>query len=579
MKNRKGAGYLIESIVSVLVLLIFVAGSYSAVGDSYDWVGFEQKAAASDLTYTLKKTEHLDRFVENGETGAIRGVSSSLLNRRMTPAGSVKGLPTGSYQVGVYIDSDGSDTETDTSLQEVTSGDRCSGDLEEIQPDDGDIVRTGAGGYVESTHGIRLYFADADPGTSGTEDLDYDSVWVDNGSTCQFTRDEGPYRLNDFITLEDTTYKFNRIESPGEPDFAVFQKSELSHELSQDFKQFESGEIDVRRFNFSSQLNNYDVLIFKDQNNLDDINSNEAELLDYMRDGKAIFAMSLQQSDLNSGFLSETGLKWIDLPVNTVSEDEMFGDGERGRKAESYFNQLGFTTSEVSISPDGKIGSGMEYYARETQILASSAHTYDRTLWDAENESMVDENNPPAGTPSSDCSDAYRKGNFTFPSGVSGSEELRAYNVKLSGTGCTDFQFGVAIDKKGDGSGNPDGDVRDEGEGVHLNNGFVKINGRLYEVEINAHEEVRFDYVGDERTEIISYVNDLETQSSEGFARFPSIEGSDSQEYIGVLSSLTFMMLEDERGFGPERSSSTTTSAAGKTDDGDVFSVNLRWID
>ncbi|WEL19839.1 hypothetical protein [Candidatus Nanohalococcus occultus] len=584
MKNRKGAGYIIESIISIIVLLTFVAGSYSGIGSDHDWVGFEQQTATSDLTYTLKKTEHFDNFVGRGETGAIRGVSASLMDQRVSAAGTVTGLPTGTYLIGVYSDQDPSESDrvSDTSLQDATDGspgDRCVGDLEEIRPDEGTILRTSSSGDFETNHmssGSRLYFADADPGTSGTDEVDYDSVWVDNRTSCQFTRDEGPYRINDFISLDGNAYKIKTLTDSK----AVLERSDLSYELKQDFKQLESADIEVRRFNSSDNFDEYDLLVFKHRENLNDLNGFESKLLDYMENGKAVFAMALQQSDLRSGFLDETGLKWVDMnfKLPLAFDGLMFGNGNRGQQVESYFNHQGFTTDDIAISPNGRISSG-ERYTRDEQIVASADYTYNRTEWDSSNDSMETTTVQPVGTPSSDCADPYRNGSFEFPEGESGSETLTAYSIQLSGTGCSSFEYGVAIDKTGDGSGNPDGEFDDRGEGTYLNESTLIVNQRLYQVKINSHDNVTFDFVGDRRTEVFSYVNDLETQSSEGFGRFPIVSGTDPQKHIALLSSSIFMMLDDERSFGPDDSSSISTTTAGRTPEGDVYSLNLRWLE
>lgn len=578
MKKRKGAGYFIEGIVAILVLLIFVAGSYASLSQERSWVEFEREVAAGDLTYTLKQTGHLDRFVERGETGAVRGVSSSLTSYDTSISGTVSGIPTGTHLVGVYTDRDGTDTVTDESLTDVDSDDRCYGDLSEIRPDEGNVVRTSSSGPIEQLHGIRLYFADADPGRTGTDQLDYDSVWVDNKTNCQFTRSEGPYRLNDFISLNDNAYNFYSIDSDGSSGQVVLQNSEVSYELKRDFSELESATVNVRRFNFSNDLSQYDVLVFKDRDNLGDVNSFESELLSYMENGKVIFAMSLSQNDFDSGFLSRTGMRWMDLPLNSGSGEEMFGTGERGQDAENYYTQLGFTPEDVSIDPEGKIASGNERYTRDTQILATAEQVYDRSSWNSYTSSLSPTGSAPAGVPESDCSDPYRAGSMSFTEGTSGSEDLEVYNVKLSGDGCSSFQYGVGIDKTGN-DGDPDGDMDERGEGIILNEGLVTVNQRIYQVEIMAHDEVRFNYVGDQRPEIFSHVHDLETRSSEGFGRFPSVDGSSSQAEFGLLSSVVFTMLDHENSFGPEEASTVSTTAAGRTEDGDVFKLNLRWIE
>lgn len=197
MTDRKGLGYSIEVIAAIFVLLTFAAGSFS-VPPNQDWRDYQRQIAAQDLTYTLENTGHLPSFLEHADTGSIQTAMTTISDRDMAVSGTVHNLPILESRIGFNTLPKRRFYQPLKSI----SGDRCEGDVEEIAPkSEYQVMTSDPSGALESSHGVRLYFADTDPKVSGGWDgsRNYDSVWVDNGTQCQFGAAEGPYYLDQFF--------------------------------------------------------------------------------------------------------------------------------------------------------------------------------------------------------------------------------------------------------------------------------------------------------------------------------------------------------------------------------------------
>jgi len=558
VKRRKGAGYLIEGIISILVVLIFVAGTVSTDSDKFDWSEFEGQTTADDITYSLKKTDHMDSFVARGERGSLKGISAALTERRMSVGGSVTGVPYGEYSAGIYVDQDDAETVVDDTLEEVDSLDRCGGDLEELPGDD--VLRTDDLGGLEGRHGIRMYFADAGAGQTQGPGAGYDSVWVDNYTRCQFNESQGPHRLGETVSLNDNHYQFEIINGKKE---AVFFNDNLSHEVRRDMKQLEQASVEVDRFNFSDNLGEYDLLIFNRTENLDDIESFEQELSSYARKGRILFVMDLEKSHLeNNKFLKKTGLEWIGLDTKDSVGNTVFGNNSDGRKVERYYEQLGFSPSDLRLEPDSKLGSGLDTLTREEQLVSTRGKLYDKGRWTDENKSMTDPSSTPDGLPGSDCNDPYRHGKFDV------GKDLDLYSIKLS-KDC-DQSYGLGF-KLYDGN--------EPVTEVLFNRTKVKAFNRSYSVEIFTHEHAKVSYAGDTRMELFNHRKDFEDGRSRGFGVIPANISSESPESnVSFMTAAAYRMLEEGKSFGDEGTSDILTSTAGRTEKGSNYRINMRWI-
>ncbi|MFB6245028.1 MAG: hypothetical protein ABEJ03_01645 [Candidatus Nanohaloarchaea archaeon] len=583
MVRRKGAGYLIEGMVSVMVLLIFVSGALNTLSEeSSQTTGIQEKITSSDATYVLKKTEKIDRFVERGETGSIRAVSSALTGERFDVSGSVKGSPTGRYFVGVFVeddggssDSDGADQVRDWSLNSNLP--ECNGDLEEINSESQILRYEPSGGSSADT----LYFADADSTDTGSG-TDYDTLWVDNGTQCQFLASEGPHRLGDFVkvaveeggTVYDRHYQLEAIRTSGSGGTAVMYRSPLTHELKKRFSRLDSASIQMDRFNFSETLSDYDLLIFKDRKNLNEINNHQDKLLRYTRFGKTIFAMEKNNIQQSGTFLSRTGMETPDMSSRTRSGDHsiVFGTSELSQEIERYYGSLG-PVEAIDGSELNPIVSGQRFYSRNTVIAHDSKHLFDRDDWNVtvNASDTTNTDTAPEGVPTTDCDDAYMRARKEFRED-GGYEPLTIYSTKLSGTtaDCDDTRFGISIDK------NDDGDFTDPGEEEILEGERTVVNGRRYYANISSHDSFELLYNGEPRKEVFSHTSSFETQNTAGFGFAPGLSFPEDRK-VRFLAAASYAMLEG-KSFGPGESSSVTTTAVGRTAGNITYRVNLRWL-
>ncbi len=331
MVNRKGIGYTIEAFIAAITLFVFVLGSFSSPPPQ-SWDTFQDQIAAKDMSHTLKKTGHLEQFLGNGETGSIQTVAETLSKGRIEVSGNVENLPIQESSIGFHVLPGDVYTE---SLVDVTAGDSCEGDLEELESEY-TIKRTeDTGGSRESYHGIRIYVTDSDPKESAgfNGNIDYDTFWVDNGTDCQFGASEGPFFLDEFFLWGNTTdtepdnhYDMKAIDPAG-GSFTVYpadQPASFRNTLQKPVNGIKS-DTEVDTFTFTgTDLSSYDVLVFREDapapdDTLSEIDANLGRVNEYLQNGNSILLLAnLQEPDLtNFNFLDQTGFRWIDLPVLT----------------------------------------------------------------------------------------------------------------------------------------------------------------------------------------------------------------------------------------------------------------------
>ncbi|WEL23244.1 hypothetical protein [Candidatus Nanohalovita haloferacivicina] len=320
MVSRKGAGYAIELMVSIFVLLAFAAGSFN-IPENQDWSSYQEEIAAQDLSYSLKRTGHTTHFLKNSETGSLKTAIQTISARDMQVSGTVSNLPILETVVGYhtlpkrrYPNQELQNTITD-----------CSGDLDELESEVESgvpILQTDPGNSREGLHDVTLYVGDTDPKVSGgfNGNTDYDTVWVDNGTECQFTSDQGPFYLEDFFlwgnTTEDTPDTYYDIKSINSNEIQLYkadQPVEMQKMLSNRVNGIKTQtSVDTLALN-NANLSNYDILVFREEESLDDIQNSRTKIEDFMNRGSVLLLMNLQETDTNHPFVEDVGLEWTSL--------------------------------------------------------------------------------------------------------------------------------------------------------------------------------------------------------------------------------------------------------------------------
>ncbi|QKQ98465.1 hypothetical protein GKQ38_02980 [Candidatus Nanohaloarchaea archaeon] len=324
--NRKGAGYAIELMVSIFILLAFAAGSFD-IPDNQNWSNFQQEVAAQDISYTLKKTGHITHFMKNAEIGSLKTAITTISGRNMHVSGTVSNLPILETSVGYNVLP--KRQYPNQGLQGITD---CSGDLteleEEVQPGV-PLRQTDPAASRQSRHNVVLYVGDTDPRVSGgfNSETDYDTVWVDNKTQCQFTNSEGPYYIDNFFLWgnmtddnPDTYYDIKEIDSSSvslfKADQPVKMKKMLSREVNGINTRTSVSTFDLGRANLSK----YEILVFRDEAALSSIQANRQKVEDFMKTGSVLLLMNLDKSTTNSNdFIQDLGLEWVGMSQGSKS--------------------------------------------------------------------------------------------------------------------------------------------------------------------------------------------------------------------------------------------------------------------
>lgn len=571
MDRRKGIGYMIEGFLAALILFVFVTGTFEPA-ETQDWDSFQREIASKDLAHTLKDSGHLEEFIQRSETGSIQTAVSAISNGQLAVSGTVTQLPLGDYRLGFYTLPADRHTET---LQEVSSGDRCDGDLEEISSEE-PVLRSDETGL--SDHGLRLYVADSDPKlpNSFNGDTDYDTVWVDNQTTCQFSASEGPFFLDQFLywgnssdTETDTNYDVKQIADNG--DSLTLYRANQAVNIRNTMNQPVNGiytETSFDTFTFgASDLTVYDTLVFRKPDALGEIMSgNYNRLQDYMKEGSVLFLMDLSQTDMNYQVMKDSGLVWMGLDINPSASGADFSETEKSQRVETYFIGQNGVPPDVSIAPGGKLASNTTETVTGDPLAYAGTGRYDLSGWNSEEDSMQSTNNPPAGSPESGCND-YTEETFTFPSG----KTAYVLNTRL-GDPCSSIR-GLNIDLNGDGDFA--GDPR---EGPYVNGDHLTISNRDYTVRIYDSSRAAFLYSGNSRVEIVNFRTGFETYEIERFARIPHEQPYDTADRK-LVASVIYWLLDDEKSFGQETDAPISNTVVGSIKENTFmpYRIHLRW--
>lgn len=580
MVKRKGIGYTLEAIVAILTVIVFTAGAFQST-QPFEWDGFQRETTAKDLGYVLKETGNLGNFSKRAESGSIRTAVSTLTDQRMEASGTINNLPVGEKKIGFYTAIDRRQKQSSRELL-----DECGGNLGEL-PSEYAIKRSwqgvaGGDDDLEQKNGdIRVYITDSDPQISGgfNGEEDYDSLWVDNGTECQFTASEGPYHQGEFFKWGPTHYDIDRIFNDGER-FDVFIANQTVRFRNTMRAQVNGITTDTTfdTFTLSGDME-YDTAVFRRQKTLDDINSNndlKTNFYDYLDQGSVLFLVDLSETDFDSGIIDDSGMKWKEpdsfTPIGYTRgiTDVSFPQKESSQDIETYFKGMGGKEDDPSLQPEGKVISD--------GILYAGTGKYDNKDWDAANFSMdpLPEAEAPPGTPSSDCaSPDYRNGTFMFP-----DVERKAVSIPLESC---NGRWGIALDKDGDGVFESSQEA-ESNEKIFVDGDEIMIEGEKYTLNYytsggcSPGECFAFNYSGEERVEIVNYVNRFEDRDIGHFAR-ASYEDEYSEQDRVLLSSVIYQLAGDNYAFGSDQPSEISTSVLGsvKNDIYMPYTVNLRW--
>ena len=590
VRKRKGIGYVIEGFIASLVIFIFVLGGLTVTSSQENWEEYQDEIAAQDISYVMLQANYTDKMVAKGEKGSISTAFSALTDEKLQVSGSLDNSAAGTSQIGFYAPENKIIQENVT---EVTAGDRCAGDLSEIESEPSSpILRTqNTTNSLERKYGVRLYISDNDPrsGSGFNGEEDYDTLWVDRGNNCQFSSSEGPLsteRLfewsNNSISSLNRFYDFRKVTESSNKKIVLYNAtlggkiSKYSKELNQPL----TTDLVMDSFNFSkTSLNDYDILVFWGNKSLEGLNNNHRRVLEYNKEGSVLVASELELEDIeNNSYLNKTGLRWVDLNY-TKSGSPGFTGLSDSERLHYYFDSLNYDECDFnSMNSGGKVSSSNnQNYISDETLFSNPGTVYNTSNWDAINNSMIEGVSGPVGVKDSECDPSYSNGTFEFPTENGNTEEFDVYNTNLGKNECIGTKA-ISIDL------NKNGDVSGDDEGLYFDGANITINNRMYKVNIESFSEVSFNYIGAKKVEYVNYRTSFPSQDIDKFARTGNLSdngnlgGSDDKQ-IALTMALMQWMSEDEVSFGPEQNSYVSHQSIGSYGENPMipYKLYLRW--
>lgn len=568
---RKGAGYSIEAVLAALILFTFAFGAVESP-EGKDWSEFQDQVSARDLTFMVKKSGDMNTYLGNSNPGGIRSQISGISSRDLDVSGTVRNLPLNEIEVGVHRMPSKIHI---NNTEPVQSGDRCEGNLVSLESNSEYEIRRTDSEYLENKHGTRLYFADTDSQQPGgyNGERDYDSIWVDNGTSCVFEEEDGPYGIDEIFLWGNTSdsdslhYEFKNFDNTT-GRFTVYEAptaKKISSSMNRQLNGIETDTV-LNTVNFSdNSLGTYDVLVFQENETLPRIESNIGQMRALASNTSMLFMMNLTQSDLENDFLEDVGFKWT--PMQTPSSNEYkatFSDYETSEDIETYFLGLGGSQSQLTLKPGGNVISNQEstetsrkdvLFARNIQYNADSIDGTILGGWTA------------YSGPSSCVSD--RESDFEVPEENYSPETFSVKNVDITDS-CINSRRGLILDNDEDG----------ELEGPYLSDEILIINGRRYSPNITSNTEAVLEFAGSKKVELINHRRTLQNISGERVARL-AYEEEYNKDDIKMISSTIYWLRGDNIQFGSsEQSSSVSTTVIGGIKE-EVFmpyNAELRWV-
>lgn len=570
MELRNGAGYSVEAILAALILFVFTLNAIQ-VPNYEGWTDFQRQIAAQDISYVLKDTGNMEQFMRNSDTGALRTSASAISDVDMSVSGTVDQIPINELQVGFHTMPDKIHWNETTP---VDSDDRCHGDLGEVEEDsEAEVRRTVNGsGTLEDEYGARLYFADTDPSTPDgfNEEIDYDSIYVDNGTECIFRTEDGPYYLDEIFYWGNKSddrdgkfFDFKRFDNTSK-EVNVFE-ADTAKEFEQVLNRPLNGintDTAVDTFNFSTPaLSDNDVTVFTERESLQRIQDHSSVFRSYMEDGSSLLLMNLTESDLEYEIMKDIGFEWLDLPYEETpsSHDASFSQYGPSQDVETYLMGMAREASEVSLAPGGKVISGQSETLTSGDDLVYSRNTgFNTSTLDGEIATGETWSEINAAQPCTDTRTVFE---------IAG-EDYDVENVDLSESSadCGEIR-GLYVEE--------DGEMR----GPVLEDEVVVIDGRRYVPRISSGNDARLVFAGSNKVEIVNHRRVFEDMEGERIAR-TSFEEDYSEADKDMLASVLYWLRGDTVTFeGGAGSTSLSTNVYGGINDNVYmpYTVKMRW--
>lgn len=575
----KGIGYIVESFVAILTLFTFAVG-IQGVAQPQDWSSYRLRVEAQDMTEVTRSTSGLE-MLERGETGTVRTFARHVSGGDLVVSGVVD-IPVQEFSVGMPVLPDQQQVDD---LRPVQAGDRCNNELDEIERDSGTQVLRPKG-PDDDLHRGRLYVADTDPriAAGGNGATDYDTLYVDNGTTCQFSPSEGPFYVDNYFRYSNGSagahFQFKNVTgSSGNRDLLYHNASQVLRLRAPTRRSMNGVETSVSFDTLKlskASLPDYNLLVFRRDDSIQLLDNEKSRLEAFAdRDGSLLLLMDLRSSDFaSSSFLSSTQLDYVSDMSTSISGPPSFSGGEASRETKTFMKGVGGSISGVSLSPGGTVSSAPLQGTPEHPLVAY-LDAYDRDGWNATDFSMSPNSSVVAGAPESSCyddPDALTAGSFELPTTGGGTTTYDVINVELgaSDSFCSNNDArALAIDFDSDGSFE-----LSDGEGLFVEGDTVSSAGRDYNPFIPDSSTAQLLFSGSTDVEVVNYVESYRG-SSLGRAGY---EEKYSPADRKLLSAVVYQLLPENSVFGKADSAASLNALSGTNQSFYMpYTANLRW--
>lgn len=576
---RKGVGYTVEAFIASLTLFVFVVGGQTSV-DTQDWSSYRLQVEAQDLTEVMETTGGID-ILERGETGTVRTLARHASGGNLAVSGAVD-IPVQEFTVGFPILN--GQRQADLLTDNLP---RCRGRLDEIDSDPAaDILRPQSG----DRNGARLYIADTDPRVVGGGNgvVDYDTLYVDNNTECQFTPSEGPFYLDNYFNYSNgsvgTPFQFKNVTGASGDEELVYhdasQVLRLRSLTSRDMNGVETS-VSFDTINISkASLPDYQLLVFRKDDSLTMLDNEENRLEAFAeRGGSLLLLMDLQDDDFDPGeFLYSTDLSWISDMSYTLAGDPSFSTARSSRSTEIFMSGIGGDINSVSLNPEGAVSSAPDE-GTAPQPLVAYQNSYDGDDWNVTDWSMsrVDPADV-SGEPRSACySNGRANGNLTegdfslvSPGGATVSRQVINAELGSSESFCKGNDVrALMVDFDADGAYESS-----EGEGPFVEGDRVTRAGRSYTPVIPDNSTAQLEFAGNTDVEVVNYI-DSYYKGRLGRAAYRQSYSSPERK---LVVALMYQLLPENSVFGSGDSSASLEVVSSTNESFYMpYTANLRW--
>jgi hypothetical protein len=573
----KGLGYIVESFVAILTLFVFAVGA-QGVSPAQDWSSYRLQVESQDLTEVVEASGGLDAL-ERGETGTLTSFAQHVSQSDLKVSGTAD-IPIQDFSVAFPILTDQRQVNR---LRDLESGDRCYDRLGEIESEsEAQVLRPK--NPDDNLHQGRLYVADTDPRSAGSNGVtDYDTLYVDNETSCQFSSSEGPFFVDDYFRYSNGSsgaeFQFKNVAgSSGNRELLYYNASQVLRFREPTRKKMNgiTTSVSFDTINISkASLPDYDVITFRRDGSLKLLDKNKNRLEAFSGRGGSLFLlMNLTESQFDdSDFLSSTQLTYVSGMSASPSGDLGFSSGRISRSVRKFNLGIGGDIDKVSLGSGASISSSVGRGTLENPVVGYS-NAYSGDDWNATDFSMTPNSSPVNGAPISECYDqpeGLTTGTLQLPDGGK-TTTYDIINAELgrSDAYCQDNDLrALMIDYDNDGSYEPS-----EGEGPFVGGDEVSKDGRRYNPFLPSDSTAQLVFAGSTDLEAINYV-ELSRGGILARAAYGEEYSSDDRR---MLVAVIYQLLPEISEFGSsDRSASAETLSSTNQSFYMPYTADLRW--